>query len=995
MNYFNNKALIDKAYHKKTAYKIQFYNNKKVDEFVQKFNDAGVSSKPSKAVMSAELGILNKPEVYKNYNRILNSPYTSNDNFFKLMVKNKASNSLDNIVKSEVERISKNLDYVEQVLKKYTIPTEEYNKLVTKQAEKSLANRRELLEKVAIKNNEILASEGLNIPSNVFSYRDIETSAQSLLRESQMTSKYEEITAVNDEYLSNGKDAPYTHKQWIWTGEGATTRHESNHLQKVRFDEPFIVVNDKTLDIDEMMYPCDPAGSPSNAYICYCEIDYLIGEDDEYGDNLGIGTILDNAGVFSETVPVTPVAPEVTFLPNIKGLFEESKSTAEPLDIKSLESGMIPNEYLVPKDLEGIETVGYEPNSEGVMHKVVTEDAINEYNKQFETTTEPVTESKGSYIDVSKYDSAEFTYDKEDNSYLIDYKLLTKNELTGKWELNGLEMDKEYSAFVEVSKEKLDAHNNQFIENKTRIGEEMNLPETETTDTLTGEVETKKAEPIDTSLLEELDSESWHINHYNENIKADLEYNETGDYWEYKGLKVEGSEKDNPGGWIDKDVIEAHNKQFAETEKHTEPVETNTNEKIDTTGFYYSEYYKQYTIFDHNGIKDVNGKKIYKGLDVTPYYNYADGWADIPKQVIDDYNNGKTTIAENTGITKKIIFEDEVIHSSEDGGYLIETFKLDKIGDKYYYKGLEVKITEEGNMYQLIPEKEFKNHNKQFQTEETSDDKYAFKQIVETREYVHNKKSNILEYGKDIDGQSYAVDKRNGKQYILDERAKYEKRQDALQNQVDMSKEYNAVNDWGGSGYRKINHFNYNKGTFEGDTYHNLRDEIHPVLNQIRQKLSKGESIEALEKKFNNIKNKYINEGLISASDRVFRIIDEIKDIDTAMVKAPELQQDTCFIRAGAWKLDFNKIGEIFEWEGFAGITYNNRPVNLGHDSLAYNITILAPKGIKGVRLSKQFDGLVGEREWLLPRGQKFHVLEFDEDAHTCTIELIIDESWS
>ena len=110
------------------------------------------------------------------------------------------------------------------------------------------------------------------------------------------------------------------------------------------------------------------------------------------------------------------------------------------------------------------------------------------------------------------------------------------------------------------------------------------------------------------------------------------------------------------------------------------------------------------------------------------------------------------------------------------------------------------------------------------------------------------------------------------------------------------------------------------------------------------------------------------------------------------MAKAPPLQQDTCFIRAGAWNLYFNKVGEIFEWDGFAGISYKNRPVDLGHESTAYNITILAPKGTRGVRMSDQFDALTNEREWLLPRGQKFRVLEFDEENEKCTIELIVED---
>ena len=362
---------------------------------------------------------------------------------------------------------------------------------------------------------------------------NLETYATSLLRQSQMTSGYEEKEAINSNYINEGKNPIYTSKTWIHTHRGETTRHMSNHMQKVPFNEPFIVVNDKTLHIDEMMYPCDPAGSFQNAFICYCEVDY----DDKgaYLDGVPRGTTYKTPQVTfaNKLKPKTPVAPtnvpaSVNVKPymNVKigepvaeiinndvdGIISvphnyildgskldiiysdgdyyynglklneydvetqtgkaskhsvtkhnqqfETKTNAEPLDLFSLEKGMLPNEYKLPVDFTGdIETIGSEYNSKGELVNIATGEAILEYNnKLMDNTVEPeVIENKGSYIDVSKYDKSEFTYMESDNSYLIDYDLLTKNEVTGKWELNGLEMDTEYGAFAEVSKEKIDA----------------------------------------------------------------------------------------------------------------------------------------------------------------------------------------------------------------------------------------------------------------------------------------------------------------------------------------------------------------------------------------------------------------------------------------------------------------------------------------------------------------------------------------------------------
>ena len=273
--YYQQKISIDKSRNKSTAYKVQLYNNAKVDDLVRNYSEGNVINKPAPSLLWAELSILNKSNVYKNYNRIINSKYTSNENLQKLLIKNKANKDLNRIVEHEVNRIVKNLDYVEQVMKGYNITYEQYEEFKAKQKNRSMANRKEILEQVAVKNKEILVSEGLNIPSNVFTYRNLEASAENLLRQSQMQSKHEEINAINDNYLAEGKDKIYTGKEWIWTGAGATTRHASNDHQIRQVNEPFIIVNDETLEIDELMYPSDPAGSPSNTFICYCEVEYL------------------------------------------------------------------------------------------------------------------------------------------------------------------------------------------------------------------------------------------------------------------------------------------------------------------------------------------------------------------------------------------------------------------------------------------------------------------------------------------------------------------------------------------------------------------------------------------------------------------------------------------------------------------------------------------------------------------------------------------------
>ena len=283
--YYQHKAFLDKQANRSTAYQIQLYNDRLIDKYVESFSsDEDLTVKPTNSQLWVELSILNRPDVYKNYQRIINSKYTSNEAFDNILIKNKANKELNRIVEAEVERISKNLDYVEQVMRKYNVPFDEYKRLIKEQKTNSVGNRQRILKDVAIKANDLLVSDGLNIPSNVFSYRNLEATAENLLRQSQMMSKHEEINAINDNYVSEGKDKVYNGKEWIWTGAGKTTRHASNHLQKRQLNEPFIIVNDATLEIDDLMYPSDPNGSYGNTFICYCEVNYLTESVDYLGN---------------------------------------------------------------------------------------------------------------------------------------------------------------------------------------------------------------------------------------------------------------------------------------------------------------------------------------------------------------------------------------------------------------------------------------------------------------------------------------------------------------------------------------------------------------------------------------------------------------------------------------------------------------------------------------------------------------------------------------
>ncbi len=250
---------------------IQIFMNNLIDEYIE--NHDLIDNKPTKAMLFAELSILNKPAVYENYQRILNSPYIDSTTFNKMLIRNKANQDLNHVVETQIDRITKNLDYVERVLKDYEVSKEEYRRQVQRQKNQSVASRRKVIEDVLHAKDEIQRSTGINIP-DIYSYRDLDFTAESLHRQSQMTGDYELAKMANEQAEEKGEPLPYPKKRWIWTGAGKTTRHIGMNGQTRDFDDTFMCVNEVNGDIDEIMYPMDPSGKPSNVIFCYCHAEY-------------------------------------------------------------------------------------------------------------------------------------------------------------------------------------------------------------------------------------------------------------------------------------------------------------------------------------------------------------------------------------------------------------------------------------------------------------------------------------------------------------------------------------------------------------------------------------------------------------------------------------------------------------------------------------------------------------------------------------------------
>ena len=273
-HYHINKAQKYNKQAKEVAYRIQQYNNFVIDDYVESVDDSN-PKKPSPAMLWADLSVLMKPAVYQNYQKIINSKYTSDKAFDKMLVRAKAEKDLNRIVEEQVNRIGKNVDYVEKVLNQVTMPLNDYHRMLDEQKNRSVANRMKIMEDVAKQREEIMQSEGFNIPSE-YSYRDLDVLSENLMRQSQSASDWEEAVAMNNEAEANGEPLPFTQKRWIHTHDGATTRHqEMGNYPPIPFEDYFQVEDENSGIVDEMLYPRDTNGSIENVAGCVCDIEYF------------------------------------------------------------------------------------------------------------------------------------------------------------------------------------------------------------------------------------------------------------------------------------------------------------------------------------------------------------------------------------------------------------------------------------------------------------------------------------------------------------------------------------------------------------------------------------------------------------------------------------------------------------------------------------------------------------------------------------------------
>ena len=107
--------------------------------------------------------------------------------------------------------------------------------------------------------------------------------------------------------------------------------------------------------------------------------------------------------------------------------------------------------------------------------------------------------------------------------------------------------------------------------------------------------------------------------------------------------------------------------------------------------------------------------------------------------------------------------------------------------------------------------------------------------------------------------------------------------------------------------------------------------------------------------------------------------------LDEIIEDSPGLTQDTKFYRGGY--IPPNAVaGETYEFEGYTSLSY----LEDSAFNQEYKIEVYVKKGQKGVVMERELTEHPGEHEYLLPRNQKYTIIEVDHNPQNPTAKILV-----
>lgn len=284
VNILKNQARKDKLANTRIAKRVDVYANTVVNNYILNKAEYGLDYLPT-GIYNGLL-MLNKDKIDKEYSKIIRNKKTTDSLYYQVQIQRTANNKALHITDEQFNRLKSNINSIERIMRNYELNIDKYKELNKKYPK--YASRHGIITE-SIENLNIIRSQGTNIQPHVFGYRELTPLTEGLHRQTQIEAKHELALAQNE---NPNNDIDNQYKSWIWTGIGKTTRHETNNMQTVPINEPFIIENSNDGQIDEMMHPLDPNVTSSNGWICYCEVAYHNNSEgytpESFGDRINL-----------------------------------------------------------------------------------------------------------------------------------------------------------------------------------------------------------------------------------------------------------------------------------------------------------------------------------------------------------------------------------------------------------------------------------------------------------------------------------------------------------------------------------------------------------------------------------------------------------------------------------------------------------------------------------------------------------------------------------
>lgn len=288
-NYLANKriAIIQKS-RKPLHMQIKLVNNRLVDKKILEWDDeidTNIYDPYSPTSISSEIIGYNKIATSKDLQRVLKKSIVARNPQTKLEATRVLNDVADTITNIEVERMIKNLNYVENVLTNANVDIEKYNALVEKLPVST--PRKDVIERCILQGNELPANRrqafletalerGENYKGRRYTYKELDQLSRDLERYKTNRLDYETAIMENKQAYREGYENVNQTKTWIWSTL-ERTRHQEMDGETVPVSSKFEVINEQTGDVDYLLFPGDVANDHNNcSNICNCQCSYEI-----------------------------------------------------------------------------------------------------------------------------------------------------------------------------------------------------------------------------------------------------------------------------------------------------------------------------------------------------------------------------------------------------------------------------------------------------------------------------------------------------------------------------------------------------------------------------------------------------------------------------------------------------------------------------------------------------------------------------------------------